>query len=622
MPARGGVTRRAALAGLGAVGVSALAGGVGSAADGRRAATVIKNARLWTGRGPTAADAVAIGRGGRIIAVGTSAELLALVGRDTEVIDADGGTVMPGIHDMHVHPLGAADRLLTYSLQNATVTVDQLLSRLKKFLADSLDQEPDGWLVVSDWNPAGLKGAVAHRRFLDRLDTKRPIQLAGSDAHNSWVNTRALKLAGIDASTPSPPGGEIVQDADGPTGLLKDTAQDLVTKVIPSPSDEDLRAARARAFAEMSANGITTFMDAASSGKSIDRYAELMDAGLLGQRVYTAFEVSNDLFEDPQAVIDAAGKAAGRIPDGARLRMQTLKVFVDGVAEYPSQTAAMLRPYLDEDGHPTDNYGDLYITRSQLGDIAVASHQAGWQVHAHAIGDRAVRVALDAFEQAHRSGPHHDARHTIAHIQFCDPHDWYRFSRDRVVASMQLQWALRDVWTLESLRPYVGAERHRTMYPAESIRANGGRLAGGSDWPVDPLDPWNQIQTAIDRKGSEQPDQPLHREQAISREVSLRMHTHGAAYQAQQDRHTGSIEVGKQADLVVLDRDIEAVEVSEISRTKVHYTFVGGDVIHDHQTASGRRAMATIEDERNGVAPAFPVPVNRHDGCGGGCSGE
>lgn len=615
-----GINRRAAIAGLGAAGIAAIAPG-SAAADRpsrrRSTATVIHNAALWTGVGRTRADAVAIGRSGRITAIGSSAELLALVGRDTEVIDAGGGTVLPGIQDMHVHPLGAADRSLTYSLENATVTVDELLDALRPFLADSAEQEPDGWLVVSDWNPAGLVGAVAHRRYLDRLDTTRPIQLDGSDGHNSWVNTRALELAGIDASTPSPPGGEIVKDADGPTGLLKDSAQELVRKVIPPPDPERVRAARARVIAQMGANGITAFMDAAASGQSVDAYAELVDAGHLGQRVLTAFEVPNELFDDPAGVVDAARKAARRVPPGGRLRMHTVKIFVDGVAEYPSQTAAMLKPYLDEEGRPTDNYGDLYIPRSQFRDIAVACHAAGWQVHAHAIGDRAVRVALDAYEAAYRSESRRDNRHTIAHIQFCDPHDWYRFSRFNVVASMQLQWALRDIWTMGALRPYVGAQRHRNMYPAESIRAHGGRLAGGSDWPVDPLDAWNQVQTAIDRKGSSQPERPLHRRQGISREASLRMHTSGAAYQAHLDDRTGTLEVGKQADLAVLDRDVDSVAVEEISGTNVHYTLVGGDVVHDFQTASGRRAMASIEAQRSGTAPIAAPGVGRHAACGG-----
>lgn len=610
------VTRRTAITGLGALGLTTMAGGSGSGAALGRAATVIHNARLWTGCGPTLADAVAIGRNGRILAVGTSAELRVLAGRDTEVIDARRGTVMAGIHDMHVHPLGAAERMLTDSLQNATVTVEQLLSRLRKFLADSSDEEPDGWLVVSDWNPAGLKGAVAHRRYLDRLDTKRPIQLDGSDGHNSWVNTRALEIAGIDASTPSPPGGEIVKDENGPTGLLKDSAQDLVRKVIPPPGEEELRAARARAMAQMGANGITTFMDAAASARSVDGYAELTDAGLLGQRVLTAYEIPTDLFGDPKGALEAARKAARRVPPRSRIRMHTVKVFVDGVAEYPSQTAAMLRPYLDKDGKPTDNYGDLYISRSDFRDLAIAIHDGGWQVHAHAIGDRAVRVALDAFEAAYGADPARDNRHTIAHIQFCDPHDWYRFSRFDVVASLQLQWALRNIWTMGALRPYVGAQRHKTMYPAESIRSRGGRLAGGSDWPVDPLSSWDQIQTAIDRKGSTQPDRPLHRKQAISREASLRMHTSGAAYQAHLDDHTGTIEVGKQADLVVLDRDVQRIATEEISGTSVHYTFVGGDVVHDHQTASGRRAMADLEAQRV-AGPAATTAADRHAACGG-----
>ncbi len=264
--------------------------------------------------------------------------------------------------------------------------------------------------------------------------------------------------------------------------------------------------------------------------------------------------------------------------------------------EYPAQTAALLEPYLDGNGVPTDNYGDLYLTGDTLGGLATVLDRAGWQVHAHAIGDAAVRAALDGYQIARRANGRRNNRHTIAHLQLVHPDDYRRFARLGVIPDMQLQWATRNVWTMEALLPFIGPERHARMYPARSMLKAGARLAGGSDWPVDPLFPWNQVQSAIDRFGLYGEGEPLYPEEGLTRLQSLRMHTHASAFQLHQERITGTVEPGKYADLVMLDRDITTCPVSEIHQATPQLTMVAGNPTFDIGTTSGRataRSMTT-----------------------------
>jgi predicted amidohydrolase YtcJ len=296
---------------------------------------------------------------------------------------------------------------------------------------------------------------------------------------------------------------------------------------------------------------------------------------------------------------------------------------MDGVIEYPSQTAALVEPYL-EDGSPSDYYGELYIKSRAMGRLATVFDAADWQVHAHAIGDAAARAALDGYETAQRRNGARGNRHTIAHLQLVHPDDYGRFAELDVIPDMQLQWASRNVWTMGALRPYIGRERHKRMYPAKSLIDAGARLAGGSDWPVDPLYPWNQVQTAIDRLGLYGEGRPLHASQGISRRQSLRMHTTGTAYQLHQDRTTGTLERGKLADLVMLDKDVTTCDIAEIKDALPQLTMVGGQVVFDAASAAGRqtrrRSELVAKAAEVGAAgrlshAAMANGLSRHSGC-------
>ncbi len=565
----------------------------------RRVATVIRGGRVYAGPGVRGGQqAIALDTRGRIVGLGSDREVRRLAGRGTEVVDANGGTIMSGIVDGHVHPLGAAAQSLNPSLENGSYTVPQLQARLQEFLTDSADKEPDGWLTVTDWSPVGLlpNGTVADRSQLDALDTKRPILLQGSDFHNVFVNSRALEVAGVTDSTPNPAGGEIVRDASGrATGLLKDTAQDLVRRVIPPPGHDELYAAYREMVGFLLSQGITSFQDAAAGPEDLAAYAELKAAGHLPQRVTPALALSDELIADPKAALRYLARMRRRYGD-AGLDLTTTKLFVDGVIEFPAQTAALLEPYLDEDGRKTDNRGDLYIKPATFEPLATALHRAGWQIHAHALGDRAVRVALDAIEraQAARRPRPGDLKHTLAHLQLVHPADYPRFAALGVLANMQLQWAERNEWTLQSLKPFIGRERFRRMYPAGSLARAGAWLVGGSDWPVDPMSTMNQIATAVDRSGPGKGRKPLLPREAITRAESLAMHTRGSAHQLHGGR-AGLLEEGNAADVIVLDRDLQAGPVGGVRRAEVRQTVIGGRVVYDaRQATDSTRGAAAI----------------------------
>ncbi|MDJ0380226.1 amidohydrolase [Streptomyces sp. G-G2] len=629
-PAPSRVSRRGVLAAAGAVGATGLLGaGAGTASAGSSpagrgpAALVIHNARVFTGTsGGAAVDAVAVGRDGKILATGTGAALRRLAGRDTEVVDARGNTVMSGIHDGHTHPLNAGERSMRPSLASAETTVAQLLEILNGFLADTggAGAEPDGWLVVEDWNPVGLlpSGTLAHHTMLDALATRRPVVLVGGDGHNMWANRRALDIAGITAATPDPVGGKIVKGPDGqPSGVLKDDAQDLVRRRVPQPSQADVVAACAKVLELAAASGVTTMMDALVGRHELILYQALAGAGLLPQRITPAIRLDAEQAKDAAGSLAYARGLRREFEGVPGLRFGMIKVFLDGVIEYPAQTAALLEPYLDGAGRPTDNRGELYVDAGDYGRLTAAFNRAGWQLHAHGLGDRAVRTALDGYAYARRATGQRDARNTVAHLQIVDPADLKRFAQLGVAACMQLQWASKDTWTMEALLPYIGARRHRWLYPARSLEKAGARLTGGSDWPVDELQVWNQLRTAIDRQGAFGEGELYRELEGLSRTSALRMHTAGTAWQLRQDELTGTVERGRAADLVLLDRDVTRCPVPDISGTQVRLTLVGGRVVHDATTPTGRATMSRLT--RTPLPrPKSPASAHtpRHTACG------
>lgn len=535
-----------------------------------------------------AAQAVAVA-GGEIVAVGTDAEVLEWQGPDTEVLDAGGSTVMPGIHDGHSHPFSGGQLLTAPSLNYAVLDIRQFLKRIGKMLARSQGQEPDGWLSVSLWDASAMD-EMPTRHDLDSLDTRRPILVFSIDGHIALANSRALEIAGIDEKTKDPPGGEIVRDGRGrPTGILLDNAAYLVYALIPAPTAEEDADSLAAGYEVMAKMGITSCLHASVDETELKALATLADRGDLPVRPHVALLVEAEEARDPAAMLERVADLRS-IYSRPGFEIDNLKMFFDGVIEYPTQTAALLEPYRVNKGTKRDprwvkgkDRGPTYWPPKVARNAITAADAAGWQVHVHAIGDRAVRSALDSFEAAIAANGHTDNRHTITHLELVDPADFARFANLGVLASMQMQWAERDSYTIDRLRGYLGKRRHRYVYPAGSLKQAGATLCGGSDWPVDPLLPMRQVEMAVNRTADEiYPGYPkaLRKSEGISLPASIAMHTRNSAYQLHQEWLSGRLRPGMAADLVVLDRDLNGVPLTKVSKAESRLTTVGGRMTH------------------------------------------
>jgi predicted amidohydrolase YtcJ len=549
---------------------------------------VFRGGRVLTMTGNKVAEAVAVA-GGRITYVGSDAGAGAHIGTGTDVVELRGRTLMPGIHDGHMHPLSGGLSLTKPTLNYRRLDLREFVAAIRKLLARSADQEPDGWLYVDLWEPFGMDRQPT-KEDLDRLPTRRPILVIDLNGHTAVANSRALALGGITASTADPPGGRIKRGRRRePTGILFDNAISLVYKQIPPPTTAENADALQTAHDEMARRGVTSYLDASAGAAELAALAALADRGPLTVRPSSAITVGPDLAAEPDrmlARIDALRSEHAR--PGTEIR--TVKMFFDGVIEHPTQTAALLERYRVNRGTkrnprwvPGKSRGPTYFRQGIANRAIAALDAAGWQVHVHAIGDRAVRSALDAFEAARRRRPGGDNRHTITHLELVHPADFRRFRRLGVLASMQLQWAERDSYTVDSLKPYIGARRWRYTYPAGSLSEAGARLCGGSDWPVDPLLPFRQIEMAVNRSADEVYEgypRPLFAEEGLSLRRSLVMHTRNSAFQLHQDALSGQIREGLAADLIVLDRDVLRVPLKRVSKTRVALTMVEGRVVH------------------------------------------
>jgi predicted amidohydrolase YtcJ len=548
---------------------------------------VLRGGRVLTMAGTRVAEAVAVS-GGRIAYVGSDGGVGPFIGPATEVIELRGRTLMPGIHDAHMHPLSGGLALTKPTLNYRKLDLKEFVDAIRKLLTRSADQEPDGWLSVDLWEPSGMDRQPT-KEDLDRLPTRRPILVIDLSGHTAVANSRALELAGITRSTPDPPGGEIRRGRNRqPTGILLDNAISLVFRKIPVPTTAQNADALQAAHDEMAKRGITSYLDASAGETELAALAALADRGPLTVRPSSAITVEPRLAADPErmlAYVERLRSAHAR--PGTTIR--TVKMFFDGVIEHPTQTAALLEPYRVNRGTkrnprwvPGKSRGPTYFRQGVANGAIARLDAAGWQVHVHAIGDRAVRSALDAFEHARRRR-RSDNRHTICHLELIHPDDFRRFKRLGVLASMQMHWAGRDSYTVDSLRPYIGDRRWRYTYPAGSIDEAGARLCGGSDWPVDPLLPFRQIEIAVNRTADEVYEgypQPLFREEGLSLRRSLAMHTRNSAFQLHQETQTGQIRQGLAADLIVLDRDVLRVPLKRVSKSKVALTMVDGRVVH------------------------------------------
>ncbi|MER5428275.1 amidohydrolase [Streptomyces sp. NPDC002588] len=522
------------------------------------------------------ATAVAV-RGGRITAVGHG-EVHALIGPGTEVVDLAGKLLVPGFQDAHVHPQGAG---LELGLCHLADTVDpaEYLRRIRAYA----DGHPDAeWITGGGWSLEAFPGGAPTADALDAIVPDRPVFLPNRDHHGAWVNTRALERAGIDARTPDPADGRIERDADGdPTGMLQEGAVHLVGRLVPAPTADEQLAALLRAQAVLHSHGVTAWQDAivgayANMPDPAPAYRAALDRGLLTARVVGA------LWWDRERGAEQIPELLARREElsGGRFRAGTVKIMQDGIAE--NHTAAMLDPYLTGCGCASDTSGISFVEPGDLRKHVTELDALGFQVHFHALGDRAVREALDAVEAARTANGHRDTRHHLAHLQVVHPHDVRRFRELGATANLQMLWAAHEPQMDELTLPFLGPERGARQYPFGDLLRAGATLAAGSDWPVSSPDPIQALHVAVNRVSPDAPEgtPEFLPEQRLDLGAALAAHTAGSAYVNHLDTLTGSITVGKAADLVVLDRDPFTGPPEEIATTRVLQTFVAGKRVH------------------------------------------
>ncbi|MFL5714268.1 MAG: amidohydrolase [Chloroflexota bacterium] len=522
----------------------------------------------------TRATAVAV-RDGRIVAVGDDAGLLSWVGPRTRVLELRGRTVTPGFGDAHVHPVSAGLSRMRCDLDG----VHGLPAYLEVIAAYAKAHPDEQWIRGDGWSMADFPGGLPHRDALDRVVPDRPVYLESADGHTAWVNGRALEAAGITPDTLDPADGRIERDRDGrPSGALQEGAASLVDRLLPPTSLDDLVAALRLAQAELHRLGITHWQDAIvepDSGEAA--YAALAERGDLTARVVGA------LWWDRERGADQIDELIERRTRTAsdRYRPTSVKVMQDGVLE--NGTAAVLDPYLDVAGRPTTNRGLSMIDPDALGTHVARLDGAGFQVHVHAIGERAVREALDAVAVARRVNGPSDTRPHIAHIQVIHPDDIPRFAALGVTANAQALWASHHPQMDDLTIPFLGPDRAAWQYPFASLLRAGARLAMGSDWGVSSPNPLLALEVAVTRIDPElRETRPAFvPDERIDLRDALAGYTSGSAWIDHLEPVLGSIEVGKSADLVVLDRDLFDREAGHIGDARVLATFIDGVAVHE-----------------------------------------
>jgi predicted amidohydrolase YtcJ len=424
-------------------------------------------------------------------------------------------------------------------------------------------------------------GANPDKVDLDKLIPDRPAFLSAADGHSAWVNSRALKIGGVTAQTPDPEDGRIERKPGTrePSGTLREAAQRLVSRHIPEPGPGEYLDGLRRGLALANRAGITSIIEANASDEILEAYRELDRAGELTVRVLASIHV------DPK-------KGTGQVPElirkretfvGPHLESTAVKIFVDGVIE--SHTAALLEPYLDRHG----DRGRPLLGQAEFDRLAEALEKAGFQIHVHAIGDRAVRMALDAFAAARKANGDLDLRHHIAHLELIDPADVPRFKELGVAANFQALWAYPDLYITQLTEPILGPERSRRLYPIGSVFRSGAMIVGGSDWSVSSLNPLEAIQVAVTRRSPEdKAGAPWLPDECIDLRTALAAYTVNGAYLCRREAEAGSIEPGKTADLLVLDRNLLAISRFDIHSARVLLTLLEGRAVYQDPSLAGR----------------------------------
>jgi predicted amidohydrolase YtcJ len=492
------------------------------------------------------------------------------------VVDLAGGLLSPGFTDAHCHPVeGGLDQLRCDLSEYSTR--EEYLAAIKAYA----DAHPDlPWVIGSGWAMPAFPGGTPTAADLDSVVPDRPAYLPNRDGHGSWVNSRALEIAGIDRHTPDPSDGRVERDADGhPTGALHEGASSLVSQHVPATTGDDYYAGLLAGQRYLHSVGVTGWQDAIIDDYSVmdapgATYMRAAANGDLRSHVVGALWWQRDRGIEQVEDLQERREALS----GGRFRATAVKIMQDGVAE--NFTASMLTPFLDPDGRETENRGHSFVEAGALVDAIRALHAVAFQVHVHAIGDRATRETLDAIERL--GSARDDRRHHIAHIQVVHPDDVKRFAELGVAANAQALWACAEEQMTELTMPFLGPERSTWQYPFGDLHRAGARLVMGSDWPVSTADPLQAMHVAVNRAAYGEKQEPFLLGQALDLETAFAAYTSGSAWINRRDEidGAGDLAAGAAADLVVLDRDPFAGPAAEIGATTVASTWIDGEVVY------------------------------------------
>ncbi|GAB3520270.1 amidohydrolase [Arthrobacter monumenti] len=551
---------------------------------------VFHSGRIFDGKQlhPTA-TAVAV-RAGRIIAVGTDDDVRAAAGTTAEAVNLDGRLLSPGFTDAHVHTVMAGIERLGCDLSE-TSGASALAAKVRDYAAGTGRE----WITGGGWYMQDFPGGTPTKDLLDEVVPDRPVYLVNRDHHGAWVNSVALRMAGIDAGTPDPADGRIERDEKGnPTGTLQEGAMDLVNRLIPALTQAEMEEGLLEGQQYLQGLGVTGWQEAilgdyAGYSDASASYRRLLESGQLTGRATGSLWVPRSTSMENIAELVENFRERRRINAAAGFPTVSAKIMVDGVPE--NQTAAMLEPYLRPCScdkmatGPAPGQGLSYLPKDVLLQVSTALDAAGFDLHMHVIGDRAVRDGLDAVEHARRCNGRgwgsSGRRHHMAHIQIVHPSDVPRFAALDVTANAQALWACNDQQMTDLTVPILGQERSGWQYPFRSLVSSGAALAMGSDWPVSTPDPWQAIHVAVNRREPDAPDaEPLVPAEALSLQTALAAYTSGSAWLNRQEE-AGRIEPGMLADIAVMSTDPFELDAAELHTVGTDLTMVGGQVVHD-----------------------------------------
>ena len=520
----------------------------------------------------TIADSILV-KDGVIQLVGSQSDVIKNADESIEIVDLQGRMMMPSFHDAHAHPIWNGMDFLQCSVFDL-LTINEIQERIRACLEKD-HVKTSGWVVGAGLNAGLFPAANPNKSLFDEVSEDIPIYIEMSDGHNALVNTKALELAGINRDTKDPFKGIIERDpiTGEPSGTLREpSAMNLIADVLPTETSELRLNGLIYAQNLASSFGITSMIDAAVNEPYLISFKDLAEKGELNLRITACIEYGRQHYVQEFSGFEDVYKRRSEF-EHPRINTNCVKIFIDGVLE--GQTGAILEPYLD-----SGSYGQLYFSQDELNNAIARFDANGTQVMTHAIGDRAVRSVLDAYQHAIKTNGMENNKHHISHLQLIHEEDIPRFSELNISANFQAAWALPDEWITEINIPELGVERVNRMYPIRSIHDSGGTIVGGSDWAVTTMNPLIAIETAVTRKDpSNRVQGTLNEKERMTLTEMLKAYTINAADVMHQGHLTGSIEVGKYADLIILEKNLFEIPLEEIGEVKVIETVLEGTTV-------------------------------------------